>query len=63
MALTTQHLQGIVNLIEVATNRGAWRANELGQISAVFEAITNEIKETETPLPAQTEAVEGEVLR
>jgi hypothetical protein len=42
MALNTQQLQSVLNLIEVATKRGAWNGAELSQIGAVFDMISNE---------------------
>jgi len=65
MALNAQQLQGVLNLIEVATKRGAWSGPELSQVGAVFDMIGNELKavaEAENA-PVETEAVSGEVLK
>ena len=65
MALNTQQLQGVLNLIEVATKRGAWNGPELSQVGAVFDIVTNELQavaEAENA-PVETEAVSGEVLK
>lgn len=46
--LTIADLASISNIIEAATQRGAFRANELSQVGAVYDKLSEFVKAAQT---------------
>jgi len=57
--LSLQDLQNLLIIVDLATQRGAFRGNELGQIGMVFDRVSQFLKATLPPAeenPAQPPA-------
>ena len=63
--MNIQHLVAMLNLINLASQRGAFRGEELNDVGVLFNAIKDEVeklqKSVEEPAP-EVESVSGEVL-
>lgn len=63
--MNTQHLVAMLNLINLASQRGAFRGEELGDVGVLYNAIKTEVEKlqqpVEEPVP-EVESVSGEVL-
>ena len=55
--LSLQDLQNLLIIVDIATQRGAFKGNELGQIGAVFDRVS-QFLQTTMPAPAPNDAAE-----
>ena len=64
--MNAQHLVAMLNLINLASQRGAFRGEELGDVGVLFNTIKAEVEKLQQPVeeePApEVESVSGEVL-
>jgi len=57
--LTLADLASIQNIIEAATTRGAFKANELSQVGAVYDKLSTFLKEVQERQEAEAAAAEA----
>jgi hypothetical protein len=55
-SINLSDLQSLLNVIDLATSRGAFRGNELTQVGAVFDKLDNFLKFVAAQQAAQEEA-------
>jgi hypothetical protein len=55
--LSLQDLQNLLIIVDIATQRGAFKGNELGQIGSVFDRVS-QFLQTTVPAPASNDAAE-----
>ena len=63
--MNAQHLVAMLNLINLASQRGAFRGEELNDVGVLFNTIKAEVEKLQQPVeePApEVESVSGEVL-
>ena len=58
--LTLVDLASIKNIIEAASNRGAFKANELTQVGAVYDKLVAFLKAAQAQQEAEAEQIQGE---
>jgi len=51
-SITLTDLENVLVLIDLATQRGALRANELAGVGALYEKIAGFVKDSKAQLPA-----------
>jgi len=56
-SISLQDLQVLANIVDLATQRGAFRGNELSQVGAVFDKLSAFLSQVAA---AQAEQAEGE---
>jgi hypothetical protein len=54
--LTINDLKTIINVVDLATQRGAFRANELKTVGTVYEKVQAFLAQVEGQMKAQAEA-------
>lgn len=54
--LTINDLKTIINIVDLATQRGAFRANELKTVGTVYEKVQAFLAQVEGQMKAQAEA-------
>jgi len=63
--MNAQHLVAMLNLINLASQRGAFRGEELGDVGVLFNTIKAEVEKLQQPVEEpepEVESVSGEVL-
>jgi hypothetical protein len=63
--MNAQHLVAMLNLINLASQRGAFRGEELGDVGVLFNVIKAEVEKLQQPVEEsepEVESVSGEVL-
>lgn len=55
-SINLSDLQSLLNVIDLATSRGAFRGNELTQVGAIFDKLDNFLKFVAAQQEAQQEA-------
>jgi hypothetical protein len=63
--MNAQHLVAMLNLINLASQRGAFRGEELGDVGVLFNVIKAEVEKLQQPVEeseSEVESVSGEVL-
>jgi hypothetical protein len=58
--LTLSDLASLKNLIEAATARGAFRANEMTTVGSIYDKLDAFLAATQAQLAAQAEPTQGE---
>lgn len=58
--LTLVDLASIKNIIEAASNRGAFKANELTQVGTVYDKLAAFLKAAQSQQEAEAEQNQGE---
>ena len=59
-SISLQDLQVLSNIVDLATQRGAFRGNELSQVGAVFDKLTTFLQQVAAAQAASSEDAEGE---
>ena len=59
-SISLQDLQVLSNIVDLATQRGAFRGNELSQVGAVFDKLTTFLQQVAAAQAASSEVAEGE---
>ena len=59
-SISLQDLQVLANIVDLATQRGAFRGNELSQVGAVFDKLSAFLSQVAAAQAEQTEGEEGE---
>ena len=58
-SISLQDLQVLANVVDLATQRGAFRGNELTQVGAVFDKLSTFLAQVAAAQAEQTDAEEG----
>ena len=58
-SISLQDLQVLANIVDLATQRGAFRGNELTQVGAVFDKLSTFLAQVAAAQAEQTDAEEG----
>ena len=59
-SISLQDLQVLANIVDLATQRGAFRGNELSQVGAVFDKLSAFLSQVAAAQAEQAEGEEGE---
>lgn len=59
-SISLQDLQVLSNIVDLATQRGAFRGNELSQVGTVFDKLTTFLQQVAAAQAASSEDAEGE---
>ena len=58
-SISLNDLQVLANIVDLATQRGAFRGNELSQVGAVFDKLSTFLAQVAAAQAEQTDAKEG----
>lgn len=58
-SISLNDLQVLANIVDLATQRGAFRGNELSQVGAVFDKLSTFLAQVAAAQAEQTDAEEG----
>ena len=58
-SISLNDLQVLANIVDLATQRGAFRGNELTQVGAVFDKLSTFLAQVAAAQAEQTDAEEG----